>query len=109
MVKVHQNLDQNRNRNQNHDQDHVHFLQHHRMKKKTKPIFLNKQFSVFFFYRGRAAKARNWNGDSGYRLHVSPLNPRTSRRDIENLFAKFGTINEVHSSSFSIIFFLLKI
>jgi len=44
---------------------------------------------------GRAAKARNWNGDSGYRLHVSPLNPRTSRRDIEKLFGKFGPINEV--------------
>jgi len=44
---------------------------------------------------GRAAKARNWNGDSGYRLHVSPLNPRTSRRDIERLFSKYGTINEV--------------
>ncbi|CAF2405616.1 unnamed protein product [Rotaria sp. Silwood2] len=44
---------------------------------------------------GRAAKARNWNGESGYRLHVSPLNPRTSRRDIENIFSKFGPINEV--------------
>jgi len=44
---------------------------------------------------GRAAKARNWNGDSGYRLHVSPLNPRTTRRDIEKIFGKFGTINEV--------------
>jgi len=44
---------------------------------------------------GRAAKAHNWNGETGYRLHVSPLNPRTSRRDIENIFSKFGTINEV--------------
>jgi len=44
---------------------------------------------------GRAAKARNWNGETGYRLHVSPLNPRTSRRDIEKIFSKFGTINEV--------------
>jgi arginine/serine-rich splicing factor 7 len=47
------------------------------------------------FNSGRAAKAKDWNGDSGYRLHVSPLNPRTSRRDIEKLFSKFGTINEV--------------
>jgi len=44
---------------------------------------------------GRAAHARQWDGESGYRLHVSPLNPRTSRRDIEKLFSKYGRINEV--------------
>jgi arginine/serine-rich splicing factor 7 len=44
---------------------------------------------------GRAATAPKWDGESGYRLHVSPLNPRTSRRDIEKIFTKFGTINEV--------------
>jgi hypothetical protein len=62
---------------------------------------------LLFLPSGRAAKARNWNGESGYRLHVSPLNPRTSRREIENIFSKFGTINEVRSSSFSIIYFLI--
>jgi len=50
-----------------------------------------------YFNSGRAAKAKNWTGDTGYRLHVSPLNPRTSRRDIEKIFSKFGTINEVCS------------
>jgi len=44
---------------------------------------------------GRAAQAPKWDGDSGYRLHISPLNPRTSRRDIEKIFTKFGAINEV--------------
>ncbi|CAF0875205.1 unnamed protein product [Adineta ricciae] len=44
---------------------------------------------------GRAAKAKDWNGESGYRLHVSPLNPKTSRQDIEKIFMKFGKINEV--------------
>ena len=44
---------------------------------------------------GRAAHATNWDGESGYRLHISPLNPRTSRRDIEKIFSKFGKINEV--------------
>jgi len=44
---------------------------------------------------GRAAHAPKWDRESGYRLHISPLNPRTSRRDIEKIFAKFGTINEV--------------
>ncbi|CAF0820301.1 unnamed protein product [Rotaria sp. Silwood1] len=44
---------------------------------------------------GRAAQAPKWDGESGYRLHISPLNPRTSRRDIEKIFSKFGTINEV--------------
>jgi RNA recognition motif-containing protein len=53
-------------------------------------------FCIYLFNSGRAAKAPNWNGESGYRLHVSPLNPRTSRRDIENIFSKYGTINEVY-------------
>jgi len=44
---------------------------------------------------GRAAQAPKWDGESGYRLHVSPLNPRTSRRDIEKIFSKFGSINEI--------------
>ncbi|CAF1079471.1 unnamed protein product [Adineta ricciae] len=44
---------------------------------------------------GRAAKAKDWNGESGYRLHVSPLNPKTSRQDIEKIFMKYGKINEV--------------
>jgi len=44
---------------------------------------------------GRAAQARKWDGEQGYRLHVAPLSPRTSRRDIEKLFSKHGTINEV--------------
>lgn len=44
---------------------------------------------------GRAAHARDWDGESGYRLHVSPLNPRTSRREIEKIFGKYGKINEV--------------
>ena len=65
---------------------------------------LRKTFSFFhsffhwyflFFISGRAAYARDWDRESGYRLHVSPLNPRTSRRDIEKIFAKFGPINEV--------------
>ncbi len=50
------------------------------------------------FISGRAAQAPKWDGESGYRLHVSPLNPRTSRRDIEKIFGKFGSINEVNSS-----------
>jgi arginine/serine-rich splicing factor 7 len=66
-----------------------------RSKSKSKSKSRSRSRSLSSTSSGRAAKARNWNGDSGYRLHVSPLNPRTSRRDIENLFAKFGTINEV--------------
>ncbi len=57
--------------------------------------FSNKIF-FFIFNSGRAAQAPKWDGDSGYRLHISPLNPRTSRRDIEKIFGKFGTINEVY-------------
>jgi len=44
---------------------------------------------------GRGAQAPKWDGETGYRIHVSPLNPRTSRRDLEKLFTKYGTINEV--------------
>jgi hypothetical protein len=52
----------------------------------------------FVLISGRAAHAPKWDGESGYRLHVSPLNPRTSRRDIEKMFGKFGSINEVNAS-----------
>lgn len=52
-----------------------------------------------FCSSGRAAHAPKWDGESGYRLHISPLNPRTSRRDIEKLFGKFGSINEVRTSA----------
>jgi hypothetical protein len=57
-------------------------------------------FSIRVVYRisGRAAHAPKWDGESGYRLHVSPLSPRTSRRDIEKIFSKYGSINEVSSS-----------
>ena len=56
----------------------------------------------FFLFSGRAARAKDWSGDTGYRVHVSPLNPRTSRRDIEKIFSKYGSINEVHSSFVSL-------
>lgn len=49
-----------------------------------------------FLFSGRAARIKGWNGDSGYRIHVSPLNPRTKRQDIEKIFLKYGTINEVY-------------
>lgn len=74
------------------DQDHVLYHQHHRK-------HFSSSFSIqilFIFYSGRAAQAPQWDGESGYRLHVSPLNPRTSRRDIEKIFTKFGVINEVY-------------
>lgn len=51
-------------------------------------------------FRGRAAHARDWDGESGYRLHISPLSPRTSRRDVEKIFSKFGPMNEVNRKAF---------
>ncbi|CAF0937212.1 unnamed protein product [Adineta steineri] len=66
-----------------------------RSKSKSKSRSRSRSGSLASTSSGRAAKAKNWSGDTGYRLHVSPLNPRTSRRDIEKIFSKFGTINEV--------------
>jgi arginine/serine-rich splicing factor 7 len=93
MVKEVQNRDHDQNLNLNQDQNHVHYHQHHRMN--IPFIFYS---IIFMFHSGRAAQAPKWDGDQGYRLHISPLNPRTSRRDIEKIFSKFGTINEVNSS-----------
>ncbi|CAF1260137.1 unnamed protein product [Rotaria magnacalcarata] len=62
---------------------------------KSKSRSRSKSGSLSSTSSGRAAKSRDWNGESGYRLHVSPLNPRTTRRDIEEIFSKYGQINEV--------------
>jgi len=55
----------------------------------------SRSLSLVSTASGRAARLRDWDGEAGYRLHVSPLNPRTKRKDIEKIFLKFGTINEV--------------
>jgi arginine/serine-rich splicing factor 7 len=66
-----------------------------RSKSKSKSRSRSRFQSLSSTSSGRAAQAPKWDGESGYRLHVSPLNPRTSRRDIEKIFGKFGSINEV--------------
>ncbi|CAF0777080.1 unnamed protein product [Adineta steineri] len=66
-----------------------------RSKSKSKSKSRSRSNSLSSTSSGRAAQAPKWDGESGYRLHISPLNPRTSRRDIEKIFSKFGTINEV--------------
>ncbi|CAF0931457.1 unnamed protein product [Rotaria sp. Silwood1] len=48
---------------------------------------------------GRAAKARNWNGEGGYRLHLSDLAIGVSRRQIEKLVRPYGPLNEVWVAS----------
>ncbi|CAF0999884.1 unnamed protein product [Adineta ricciae] len=44
---------------------------------------------------GRAAQSSHWDGESGYRVHVSDLAAGISRKEIEKVFSKFGTVNEV--------------
>jgi len=44
---------------------------------------------------GRGAQASTWDGESGYRVHVSDLAAGVSRKEIERVFTKFGPINEV--------------
>ncbi|CAF0938212.1 unnamed protein product [Adineta steineri] len=48
---------------------------------------------------GRTAKARNWNGEGGHRLHLSDLAMGVSRREIEKLFRPYGPLNEVWVAS----------
>lgn len=66
-----------------------------RSRSKSRSRSRSRSGSLVSTASGRAAKARKWDGESGYRVHVSPLNPRTSRRDIERIFGKFGPLNEV--------------
>jgi len=44
---------------------------------------------------GRGAQSSNWDGESGYRIHVSDLAAGVSRKEIERVFAKYGPINEI--------------
>jgi len=48
---------------------------------------------------GRTAKAKDWNGEGGYRLHLSDLAMGVSRREIEKLFRPYGPLNEVWVAS----------
>jgi len=66
-----------------------------RSRSKSKSKSRSRSGSLCSTASGRAAQAKSWDRESGYRLHVSPLNPRTSRHDIEKMFSKFGKINEV--------------
>ncbi|CAF0881045.1 unnamed protein product [Rotaria sp. Silwood1] len=44
---------------------------------------------------GRGLQATTWDGESGYRVHVSDLAVGVSRKEIERAFGKCGSINEV--------------
>jgi len=66
-----------------------------RSRSKSRSRSRSRSGSLVSTASGRAAKAKKWDGETGYRIHVSPLNPRTSRHDIERIFSKFGPLNEV--------------
>ncbi|CAF1549100.1 unnamed protein product [Adineta steineri] len=44
---------------------------------------------------GRGAQSSKWDGQAGYRIHVSDLVAGVKREEIEQAFTKFGTLNEV--------------
>lgn len=44
---------------------------------------------------GRGAQSAAWDGQSGYRIHVSDLAAGVKRKEIEQAFSKYGTINEI--------------
>jgi arginine/serine-rich splicing factor 7 len=44
---------------------------------------------------GRGVQSSTWDGESGYRVHVSDLAAGVSRKEIERAFTKYGPINEV--------------
>ncbi len=50
---------------------------------------------IYFYCSGRCVQSSNWDGESGYRVHVSDLAAGVSRKEVERIFAKYGPINEV--------------
>ncbi|CAF1138607.1 unnamed protein product [Adineta steineri] len=44
---------------------------------------------------GRGVQSSNWDGEAGYRVHISDLAAGISRKEIERVFTKYGIINEV--------------
>ncbi|CAF0957397.1 unnamed protein product [Rotaria sordida] len=44
---------------------------------------------------GRGLQSTNWDGEAGYRVHVSDLAVGVSRKELERAFGKYGSINEV--------------
>ncbi|CAF3296948.1 unnamed protein product [Rotaria socialis] len=44
---------------------------------------------------GRGTQSSKWNGETGYRVHISDLAAGVSRKEVERVFGKYGTVNEV--------------
>ena len=55
--------------------------------------FVSNRF--YFECSGRGVQSSSWDGESGYRVHVSDLAAGVSRKEIERVFGKYGPINEV--------------
>lgn len=63
---------------------------------RLKNFSLSHLFSLrCWFNRGRGIQSSSWDGKSGYRVHVSDLAAGVSKKEVERVFRKFGTINEV--------------
>jgi hypothetical protein len=58
---------------------------------------------VVLFSRGGDVQSSKWDGRSGHRLHVSDLAAGISRREIERVFGKYGSLNEVSLRFISMI------
>ena len=50
---------------------------------------------IIFFSSGRGVQSTSWDGEAGYRVHVSDLAAGVSRKEIERAFGKYGSIHEV--------------
>ena len=51
--------------------------------------------SFYFQWSGRGIQSSSWDGESGYRVHVSDFAAGVSRKEVERVFGKYGPINEV--------------
>lgn len=61
----------------------------------SRKLFLICPHGLFWNESGRGIQSSSWDGESGYRVHVSDLAVGVSRKEIEKVFAKYGPINEI--------------
>jgi len=52
-------------------------------------------------YRSRSRSARRSNSEDGYRLHIGDINEECRKRDLEDIFSRYGPLKEIWLATYA--------